>query len=398
MSDPIIAFILPKELEFADNISISYSDYFKDSNVPKLPPYTIITDINENGDSIIKFEFTDEYSFDFRQKSTLKISFDTKVKVGAYGSFETYMILNTLDASQVINETSEIYRDELNIANNSNVSIIYAKSSTKENLILFFVSTKSDLKVKGSLDTEFIEEPLIGNTTSGGNLEYQITVTNIGNVELEKIEILDILPYIGDTGVISINQSRNSDFETYLLNDISVNLIKEDGEKIQSNFDIYYSTSKNPLRFGPVFNLIGIDDNWITDLPDELDKVKSFKVITKDIQLFPNESLEITFLASAPSFTPINSVAWNSFAIDTSYLDLNGNLTHMLAIEPEKVGIMVNTIPDDKGEIRGFTWFDDNKDSSFSNLEKGINNIGVVLLNENNIIIDYTFTTPDFNR
>lgn len=396
--DPIIAFLLPKELEYIDSATISYTDYFKDSATPKLPPAVIIENINENGDSFVKFEFKDEYSFDFRQKSNFEITFNAKVKIGATGEFETFMILNTFSATEYIPSNSDLYRDDNNIANDDNVSYIYAKSSENSNKILFYVSTKSNKKVKGVLDSEYLEEPFIGSTTSGSNIEYKISITNIGNVPLEKVEIVDILPHVEDKSVLFTEVERESEFSVYAISEIKSTILDNENNKTDATFDVYYSDSYNPVRFGPSFNTIGIDDNWSLTIPDDLSNLKSFKIITKDVKLNPSEVIEVTVLATAPTGVPLENVAWNSFAADTMYKDINNVETHMLAIEPEKVGIEVVDTPEDKGIVNGFVWFDNNKDGMPDVNEKGMNDVGVVLVNEDNIVIDYAFTNPDFNN
>ncbi len=396
--DPIIAFLIPKELEYIGNASISYSDYFPNSEVPVLPEGIIIPDINENGDSIVKFEFKDETSFNFRQKSNFNISFDTRIKIGAQGIFETFMILNTISAIEVIPDSSENYRDLNDIAGDPRVSSVYAKSRSNENRILFFVSTKSNKKIKGNLDTEFLEEPLVASATSGGSVEYLISVTNIGNVELEAVEIVDILPHIGDTGVVQTGSSRQSGYGIYTIDEIRAKVIKENGDIEEAGFEIYYSESYNPVRFGPVFDVIGVDDDWQLTTPENITDIKSFKLITTDSKLNPNDKLEISILTVAPVGTPIDSIAWNSFAANAVYKNLEGIDTQMLAIEPEKVGVQINDTPVGKGVINGYVWFDENKDGIPDITENGINDIAVFLVDENDIVVNFSFTVPDFNN
>ncbi len=396
--DPIIAFMLPKELEYIGNDEISYTDYFPNSETPELPDVEIIPDINENGDTIIKFAFENDKSFNFRQKSNFNISFDTRVKTAATGEFETFMILNTITATEVIPDSSDIYRDTNDIAENPLVSPIYAKSNVNENRILFFVSTKSNKKIKGNLDTEFLEEPQVANATSGGSIEYKISVTNIGNVGLEQVEIVDILPHIGDTGVILNTVPRNSGYPVYTITEVTAKIIRENGTEEKTGFEIFYSNSYNPVRFGPVFNEIGVDDDWILTLPENIADVKSFKVITNESVLNPNDMLEINVIAVAPVSTPVDSIAWNSFAADVVYKNLEGDDTHLLAIEPEKVGVQIQDTPVDKGVINGYVWFDDNKNGLPDIGEEGMNDVGIVLEDENGIIKDFTFTNPNFDN
>ena len=398
LNNPIIAFYIPKELEYLGNADISYNDYFEDKLTPSLPEAIIVENVDEVGGKFVKFEFKGDKAFNFRQKSNFSINFDAQVKIGATGLFTTFMILNTFNSTEFIPEESDIYRDEeRKITNDPNVSDIYAKSIQRSNQILFFVSTKSNKKVKGNLDSEYLEEPFIGSATEGGNIEYKINVTNIGNVELEKIEIVDIMPHIGDSSVLFNNISRESDYNVYTITEVTAKLIRGIEEETLQ-FDIYYSNSFNPIRFGPSFNVIGADDNWTKTIPENLIDLKAFKVVTKDLKIYPNDILEITVIAKVPTGGPTLLVAWNSFAAQTIYKSLEGENTFTLAIEPEKVGIEVKDNPIGKGKINGLVWFDKNKDGIPDIDEQGINNIVVTLVDEEDKVVDYAITTLDFNN
>ena len=68
----------------------------------------------------------------------------------------------------------------------------------------------------------------------------------------------------------------------------------------------------------------------------------------------------------------------------------------MLAVEPEKVGVEIVALPEDKAQISGYTWFDTNKNGFPDENEEGINEIGVFLVDEFGVIQDFTFTTKNF--
>ncbi len=390
---PIVATVLPKELEYVGNETFTFSDVFT-SISPTLPQAQVLTDFNEFGDTLIKYQFDGEYEFLFRQLARFNISFDVKVAVGAYGDIQSFMILNTVDSTGQIPNNFDVYTDVNNIAQNIEVEEKYSKTDEIENTVLFFVSTSSDKKVKGALDTQFIEEPLVGSTYEAGTLEYKITVKNIGNSDLTKVEIIDILPYVGDTSIISPNVDRGSQFNVYALSEVSAKLLS-DNKNV--NFDIEYSTSKDPVRFGANFDMIGTIDNWTQNLPDEVSKLSAFKVSTKDIVLKPNDVLEVQVLASVPVGVNREEVAWNTFSADVTYIDINGIEQHLLAIEPEKVGISIKDTPADTVEIGGYVWLDEEYDGKYTNGERAINDVGVMLLDENMYVKAITFTAPNAN-
>ena len=392
LSNPIIAMILSEKLEYVGNVNASYFDLFESGTSVSTPEPVIIENFNDNGDTLVKFAFTDDYSYNFKQKSRINIEFDTRVKIGAQGTILSSMILNTSGSTGVISPTTDVYRDTDNI--HPSVSNNYAQSAQIENMILFFVSVKSDKKVKGLMDTEFVEQPDLGIVAEGSEVEYKITITNTGNADLEKIVVIDILPYIGDTGVTEIFTNRNSDFTIYTVSEVVAKILPENSS---AELDIFYSESTDPIRFGSTFNTIGTDSNWQSLAPDRLIDIKSFKIESKNTKLLPNQTLEIMIKTAVPVGTAISKIAWNSFAADVTYKDISNTEKHLLAIEPEKVGILVTEPPQNKGQIGGFVWFDTNKDGLISQNELGISDVGVVLYKQDGTPIKATFTTPNFN-
>ena len=393
LSNPILGMILPNKLKYVGNVVGVYSDHFEQNTTPVTPPAIVIENFNELGETFIKFDFSGEYGYNFKQKSIISIRFDTEVNTGAQGNFSTTMILNTSNSTGFIPSSVNVYRDNSDIADNVLVSKNYAQSDEIDSYILFFVSIVSDKKVKGMLDLTFVEEPNIGKTLQGGEVEYKITLTNTGNADLERVEIVDILPHVGDTGVIEHAVNRGSELRVYQVSEVIGRIYPQNQAVV---FDISYSNSVDPVRFGSSFNVIGSDDNWMNSVPDNLIDIKSFKIATKDVKLLPNETLEVTVKTAVPVGTPVSNVAWNSFAADIVYKDITGVEQHLLAIEPEKVGVQVVESPIDKGEIGGIVWFDDNYDGLFSDVESGISDVGVVLYDINGTPLRASFTTPNF--
>ncbi len=388
--NPIFAFLMPKEFEYVGEEEYIYSDIFTDVNPPE-PSVKLIPNFNENGDTLLKFEFRDENAFSFRQLAGIKISFDAKVAVGAYGEVEYFLLLNTKGSTGIIPNSVDIYIDNKNIAEDSTVSRNYAKSNILSNQILYFVSTSSNKKVKGFLDTEYIEEPNVGKTFNAGSLEYLITVRNIGNANLEELEIVDILPHIGDKGVIETGTSRNSEFPIYALSEVAAVIVPTQEEV---EFDILYSQSIDPVRFGGNFDVIGTDDDWSVEAPLDLSLLKAFKVKVKNAVLYPNQSLKVSITASVPVGVPSSAIAWNSFAADVAYTNLNGEKQHLLAIEPEKVGIEVVDTDPNLGRIAGFSWVDDG-DGVYEESEDLVNDVVAVLYDEEGNLLRFTSTRTD---
>ncbi len=391
LQNPIFAILLPAELNYIGNEKFKFTDVFTETS-PVMPAPTVIADFTETGETLVKYQFSDEFAFSFRQLATATITFDAQVAVGAYGQISCSMLCNTVGSVGRIPSNFDVYYDKYNIADDSTVDTKYCMSNEIPNRILFFVSTSSDKKVKGALDSDYVEQPLVGKTYEGGKLEYKITVKNIGNSDLTGVEIVDILPYVGDSAVISPTTPRASEFNVYSISDVVAKLLPDEQTV---DFDIQYSKSKDPIRFGPAFDVIGTDDDWSEDLPEDMTQLRAFKVKTKEVVLRPSEYLQVEVFGSVPVGVLSEQVAWNSFAADVTYLDINDVQQRLLAIEPEKVGISINETAPDTVELGGFVWLDSSGEGIFTPDEPFVNDVGVMLLDENRVVIAVAFTTPD---
>ncbi len=376
IKNPVFAVLLPSQFEYIGVQDVRYSDIFEDVN-PPLPPAIVIQNFDATSQTLVKFEFTGEYAYSFNQKCIINIFINARVRIGALGTAQSFSVLNCDTQSDISGATY------INDNISSLYSSTYAKSSEKTNLILFTASVRADNKVRGSSDALFVEEPIVANTYEGGGIVYKLSVTNIGNATFDRVEIVNILPHIGDVGVIS-NAQRGSEFSIYNIAEISV---------LGGEFSVYYSQSYDPVRFSSTFGTIGSVDDWSKTPPDDITKLKSFKVVSGQ-KLFPAETLEVLLFAVAPSGTRQSLVAWNSFSALLSYTDAQGISQQLLPIEPEKVGVSVQ-FPPNSGSIGGFVWLDEDMDGLFSEGETFVDEVGVALYDENEKIVSGTFTTPN---
>lgn len=362
LGNPSLIMLLPSQLEYIGNTTISFQSIFPITNEPTLPPITIFPNFRNTGDNLIQFQFTDDYAYNFPQMSTFSISFDTAVSIGAREPFTTSLFLDTNSSTSEIPSNINAYRDEENN--------LYAQSELITNEILFFVSTSSNKKVKGILDTEFLEEPQVGKTLAGETVSYQISLENLGNADLTSIEIVDILPFVGDTSILSPDIPRKSEFPVYATHEILGRILPSD---TSLDFQILYA----------------LDDSlsWEETPPDDWSNLYAFQLVTVDSILPPAHTLEILINGVVPLGTPINLVAWNSFSADVTYLDFQGNEQHLLPVEPEKVGIAVVEPSKDKGQISGIV--------KIQETNEGINDVGIVLYKQDGTPLKATFTSYD---
>lgn len=186
-----------------------------------------------------------------------------------------------------------------------------------------------DTKIKvGALDETYTEEPLVDLTYEGGSVDYKLVVNNMGNLPYNDIQVVDILPHIGDTGVIITNVSRLSQFSIYATENITAKVVEND--TVLSNVTplVEYSQSYNPIRFsGTNFgdDTIEKDNDWTTIPPSDITEIKSIRITLDNYLLQPNQSIVIDLYGVAPFCVIENLVAWNSIAIKWRYLDENGN-------------------------------------------------------------------------
>jgi len=93
----------------------------------------------------------------------------------------------------------------------------------------------------GSGGCEWISDPdvLVGVAPTSTDITYRVTITNQGNASVSNIVAYDVLPWIGDTGLLaSTSTSRGSTFQENLQEVVSAS----------SNLDLTFSTSTNPPR------------------------------------------------------------------------------------------------------------------------------------------------------
>ncbi len=158
------------------------------------------------------------------------------------------------------------------------------------------------------------------------------------------IIFVDILPHVGDTGVLLNTTDRLSEFSINLANFDVIGEITSGttGEITQTKeFTVEYSSSYDPVRFG-VFNdtTMGVDE-W--DNPTELESIKSIKIVTNEnFYLYSGDTFSIVFKVKIPTDVNKGEVAYNSFAGRYSTYDEATQETSVgLGCEGPKVGVTV---------------------------------------------------------
>jgi uncharacterized repeat protein (TIGR01451 family) len=150
---------------------------------------------------------------------------------------------------------------------------------------------QSQKLVLGALDREFNKA---GTTTPGGQVTWKLSVQNVGNVEVENTQFVDIFSFVGDRGV-RVSTLRGSEYVPYLVDPITAPV----------GWTVEYSTATNPCRpevLGP--NSGCTAPNW-TSSPD-LGALSTYKSIrlTYSGRLAIGDALEFTYDQVTPVFDP----------------------------------------------------------------------------------------------
>lgn len=204
----------------------------------------------------------------------------------------------------------------------------------------------------------FYAYPCTPITRPGGKETWQLTVANNGNVPANTISAIDVLPALGDTGVV-VGTSRKSKFATTFLGDVEVLLADDAAPHTVRTF---YTTDVA----GPSCNKADIlndtkpagqddcDIDWHeftgATPADTLAQAKAIKFLLTftdaSAGLDPGDKFSVRFSTRTPLFaeladpTTVEPVAWNSAAVGSRTAEYDTFAARAsLVTEPRKVGV-----------------------------------------------------------
>ncbi len=201
-------------------------------------------------------------------------------------------------------------------------------------------------------------------TLVGGKVDYQLQVQNVGSVPMQNLVLIDILPFVGDTGVRDTSP-RGSQWQPLL----AAPILPPPGTVLS------YSTSGNPCR-GEVGGPTTACDppNWTTVPPTPITAARSFKVEFGSRVVGPFDTVKFVFHLTAPGNVAPATTAFNSFAYQADRGDGLGSL----AAEPQKVGVALGSC--DAASLGDFVWADVNSNGIQDDGPTGLNGLYVRLL------------------
>lgn len=256
--------------------------------------------------------------------------------------------------------------------------------------------------VQGKLDSMYDRYPTYGDTDQTGEGTYEMFIENGGNVNVTQFDVVDFLPFVGDTGVLSANGNRDSIWEMQLANAITVERYNNTTGEYDAvpttdllDGEIKYATSNNPCRFNGVeafdnLSVTGDNPAGCTALASgSAAGAKSFGFrFTPATPFAPGEKLKVTVNVALSGAIPANSgdIAWNSFGYSGLYED--GGSQPLINSEPIKVGLrMVDTA--NRAALGDVVWFDTNHNGIQDASEAGIENVTVRLYaNDGTTLLD----------
>lgn len=317
--NPIFVEHLPVGVDYLpDSTYYLYTDSFhetsydsRDPNFPiLLPKVTVLNDVEEVGRTLVRHDFT---GFVLHSFNTLTVMDKVKINLAEDERF-TYRCYLGNPVSEYSCGWATI-EDSLDFDGDGITDEIIAASDTQNYVVDI---TESDFltqkTVQGDLDVAFSSQ---GYDTPGGTILYKLEVTNTSTYDLKEVEVIDILPYVGDTQILTPTQSRGSGYNVFPTQAYTADIVdlvtgEVETEKVCA---ITYSTSHDPIRFDSTGTGTIGSGIW-ESTPADYTTIGAIKVITipgKVLQ--PNQKIVITLTCSTPIGVPLGETAYNSFAV-----------------------------------------------------------------------------------
>lgn len=400
--NPTLWDLLPPELEYVGPIVVS--PIRGSDPQPPLPDFQAFPNWNGTGRTLLKFFWSETNPYTISptsNRSGVRIQFRAQIPFGVSDGNYTNQVVGTLENPHICQNANREFIDENDFDSDGVTAEIFCGARPARFEVFddgTGVGLNSQKWVKGQCDLDFTRFPETGSTVPGGTADYELRILNAGAVTVRDIDVIDILPYVGDTGVVDTSP-RLSEWEPVLAGPVTAPTVLPPGV---SSVAIFYSTSRNPDRTNLGLTIAGADDlattNWTSIPPEDITMVSSLRFKISG-SLAPGENLVFGWPMRAPLDAPTNGeIAWNSFGFAATNDDTGSRL---LATEPVKVGFEVK--PPSPASYGDFVWFDTNRNGIQEPSEGGINGVRVELYRpdgglpdpENDDLVTFTVTQND---
>ena len=193
--NPVVYDLLPDGVTYVPG-SWTIPAISNPSNFPP-PSFIHITNYKGTGRDFLKWEWQGANSIKIPANEGLIIQFSGHISDNALGGFPAFHNRFYIESSNnIVNclgqEEPDIYDfdddgDELENLCGDNIAVNINE----------IVSLESEKLVIGQLDSAFTMFPETANTVPGGVADYRLVIRNTGNIQLDSIVIIDILPFPG---------------------------------------------------------------------------------------------------------------------------------------------------------------------------------------------------------
>lgn len=274
--------------------------------------------------------------------------------------------------------TKETLSTEMKTNLGANISSYYSDKTTV--IVGQGERVNTNVSVMGSEDSDWKDSSKgeVGTVTPGKKVAYKISMKNDGSESYSEVELVNILPHVGDT-LVSSSTSRGSEFQ--INPDSSGVKVLLNGQET-NDVTLQYSLSKDPTRFSsPDGASIG-SDPWVSSVSD-FSQVRAVRVSLPTATLNPGDeiTLEYSGVVVLDAKRPSNDT--ESFIANNSVAYKFKTQTNELRVGEPAVSSVKTTVAEDKGLISGKAYIDLDKDGSKTGTEPGLNQVRFELFKDN---------------
>jgi hypothetical protein len=267
--------------------------------------------------------------------------------------------------------------------------------------------------------------PAVGKTAvaADGYATYRLFLKPTGNIDTSKIELVDVLPFIGDTAVSEASLTRLSDWSEKLAGPLQVEILPYESITAPitsvntltgwtpmvagTDYTADFSHSTNPCRINPGTESVKVDSSatapagCVNDWSANSVDANAFRLnVTKTLRRYnptatSGDIMRITVRVkdNGVAASDINKVAWNSFAYTVT--DNDATPQEFLTAEPIKVGVRMTADPVLQPSLGDYVWYDEDHNGQQDSFEEGIDGVVVSLYNAAGKVVRTTVTAVD---
>lgn len=173
--------------------------------------------------------------------------------------------------------------------------------------------------------------------SSGKRVIYTNNIDNTSTGSFQNIAVVDLMPHVGDTGVINQSQQRDSQYTVSYAGGLKLyDVTDQTSEKVELTSDKYVIQFSSKTSFNEQEDFVNRESNdWHTEWQEG---DRSFRILMSEDYVLPSgHTLVIEYEGQIEGDANPGAIAWNSFGYRYSAKDSNGNTKNLMA-EPPKVG------------------------------------------------------------